>query len=126
MSFEPRCLEADNPADVAEVARTVVLKLEGGENGRASVADLQDQYFHEDSVPDEVVLIAAEALAVHPGSPIECEDGELVLANEHEIREYRKLIGSAGPDDPVDLLKIHDRHSDAVADLNLVDPVSQT
>lgn len=79
--------------------------------------DLHDRYF-DSHVPEQILIVAAEALVVHPSSPVVCEGHELVLEDEHGVTDYCVLISSSAPDEPVDLLEKRERYSDEVAELS--------
>jgi len=118
VSFEvPPSPDPENPVDVARIAREVLQKLADQADNRYSVKDLYDRYF-EAYVPEEIIIVAAEALVVHRPSPVVCEGQELVLENEHGVTDYCDLICSSGPDEPVDLLEKRELYFDEVSDLS--------
>jgi len=124
VSFEqPPSLDSDNPEDVARTARKLVQKLADQPTNRSTVKHLADRYFGS-QFTEKIVRIAAEAVVVHQTSPVSCDGQELVLEEKHSLVDYCGLIDPRGPDDPINLLEIHETYSDKVDDLELGQLVS--
>lgn len=123
MSFEaPPSPDPKNPVDVARIARELLQRLADQPDNRYSVEGLYNRYF-DSHVPEQIIIVAAQALVVHPPSPVGCEGHELVLEDEHGVTDYCDLISSSGPDDPIDLLKKRELYSDEVEGLSFDEAV---
>ena len=101
---------------MAEIARQLLQRLADQADNRYPVEGLYDRYF-DSYVPEQIIIVAAEALVVHRPSPVVCEGHELVLEDEHGVTDYCDLIDLNGPDEPVDLLEKRELYSGEVADL---------
>ena len=83
-------LEASNPTDVRDVAKTVLVKLNEEPDKEATFSTILDDFGSQ--VPDDVVRVACQGLILHPAPRVSYDGTIICLENPDSTCETRRLL----------------------------------